>query len=1064
MLVEFHILGPVELLIGERRVDLGSNKERCLLAALVLDVGRPLSLDTLVNRIWDGDPPERAAKNTHTYISRIRRHLRLADTDPAPRITSRAHTYVLEAEPSLVDWHRFKSLTAEASAAVDRGDDARSAALLTQAAALWKGEPLAGLPGLWAARARSALLQKGLAATVSRVTSELRLGRFADLVGELHELVDQHPTDETLTGQLMLACYGSGRYPDALRAYQRIRTLLRDEFGSSPGAELDNLHQNMLDRLPVKELLREATAGRVVSETGHKPETAILPGLAPPRNLPPQTPLVGRTEEMRTMHAAITAAAMDGSVVALEAISGMAGVGKTALALYAGHQLAHRFPDAQLYLDLRAHSGPPEPLSPESALATLLRLLGIPAETIPVSLEERVALWRTMLTKRRALIVLDDALNPDQVRPLLPGASTSLVIVTSRSHLTGLPHARHVLLDVLPPDDAVGLFRAFAGADRTRDVEVVARIVRYCGFLPLAIELVANRLATRPSWTPATLSERLTRSTGRLHEIRDGYQDIARAFELSYQTLTAEQQRAFRRLSLHPGPDFTVHAGAALLGLPIVETERLLDALGSCHLLREPAPERFTYHDLLREYARTLTLSEDDRQTRDRAVHRLIAFYVSETRHADQLAYPRRLRLVAPNPDDASEPRSAPLIDDAATWFAAERVNLLAVEEYARTHGAPDQAAQLADALAGFLNEGCHWADAEVVHRNAVEYLRSTDDQRALCQELLTLSGTYASTGRYPEAAEAGEEALRVARSEGDAMREVEALRGLGVLQWHLGEYHMAVTLSTTALRISEESGDIWDIARCQNNIAIAQLALGEIGIAREHFQRALSGFRAAGDMWGIVRTLNNLGDLHKHSGEAALARETLENSLSLAESGGNRYVQATVRTNLAGILAESGELDQSLEMYAQAAQDFQTLGDRKSLANTLNGLGDANRKAGLSEESAHQHRSALDLARSIGATREEAHALRGLGAAELAAGRLRDATDHIQEAASTARMIDDREEESRALAALADTHAAAGAADDARSALERAIDLMQTLDPGEANRMSRRLREIRQR
>ncbi|WP_234380245.1 AfsR/SARP family transcriptional regulator [Streptomyces sp. CMB-StM0423] len=1062
--MEFQILGPVELLVGERRVELGSDKERCLLAALALDVGRPLSIDTLAGRIWDGDPPVQARKNTHTYISRIRRHLRLADTDPPPQITRRAHTYALEVDPELVDWHRFKVLTAEASAAFDRGDDTRSALLLNRAAALWKGEPLAGLPGMWAARVRSALIEKGLAATVSRVTAELRLGRYADLVGELHELVDQHPADETVAGLLMLACYGSGRYPDALRAYQRIRGLLRGEFGSTPGAELDHLHQNILDRLPIAEILHGATAVRELPRTGHEQEPTGISGPAAPRNLPPQTPLVGRSEEMRALNAAIAVAAQDGSVVALEAISGMAGVGKTALALHAGHQLADHFPDGQLYLDLRAHSGPPDPLSPESALATLLRLLGIPAETIPVGLEERVALWRTMLTKLRALIVLDDASGPHQVRPLLPGVSPSLVIITSRRHLAGLPHARHVLLDVLPPDDAVELFREFAGPERTRDVEIVARIVRYCGYLPLAIELVANRLATRPSWTPTTLSKRLTQGTSRLREIRDGYQEIARAFELSYQTLTAAQQRAFRHLGLHPGPEFTADAGAALLGLPVDETEHVLDSLMSCHLLREPTPGRFTYHDLLREYADALAHSEDDRRTRDQALHRLISFSVANARQADELAHPRRLRLPAPGSDHSAEPWAAPPIDDATAWFAAERTSLLAVEAYARAHGAPDQAAQLADSLSGFLAEGCHWADAEMVHHNAVDHFRATGDQRALCQALLSLSGTHASTSKYPEAAEAGEEALRVARAEGDAMREAEALRGLGILQWHLGENHMALALNIAALRILEKSGTIWDRARCQNNIAIAQLALGEIDSARDHFQLALSGFKAAGDTWGIVRTLNNIGDLHKHSGEAELARETLETSLSLAESGGNAYVRATVRTNLADILAESGEIDQSLTMYAQAVQDFRSLGDRKSLANALNGLGDAHRRAGFSEEAAHHYRSSLDIARSIGSAHEEAHALRGLGMSELAARRLSDAGDHVKEAVGTARRTDDRAEEARALAVLADVRAAEGAADEARTALERAVELMRHLDPREADRMSQRLRELRRR
>ncbi|MGW6459839.1 BTAD domain-containing putative transcriptional regulator, partial [Streptomyces sp. NPDC055078] len=506
--MEIHLLGPVGLwhdaagapAESRGRLELGSDKERVALASLALDAGRPVSLDALVQRLWDGDPPPHARENTHTYISRLRRRLRAAGTGPgAPRIVGRAHTYVLEADPGCVDWFRFRRLVDGPPA----GDDAQVVAVLGRAERLWKGEALAGLPGGWAETVRGSLEEKRLGATVSRLAAGLRLGHFTELVGELSALVDQRPGDETLLGQLMLAYYGGGRFTDALRVHQRARQLLMAEYGSLPGAELNRIHRGVLARVPPDALVSGATAA--VRESGRAIRPPA-PAPLPPRNLPHQPALIGRRSELRTLNAAIGAAAGNGPVVTLEAVSGMAGVGKTAIAVHTAGTLAAEFPDGQIYLDLRAHSPTQEPLSPGAALATLLRLLGAPAEHIPVELEARSAMWRTLLAERRVVVVLDDAAGADQIRPLLPGGSSSLTIITSRRHLSGLPHALSVPLDILPAADAIALFRRFAGDERTQDIRETSRIVRQCGYLPLAIELVANRFRARTSWTLATLA------------------------------------------------------------------------------------------------------------------------------------------------------------------------------------------------------------------------------------------------------------------------------------------------------------------------------------------------------------------------------------------------------------------------------------------------------------------------------------------------------------------------------------------------------------------------------
>ncbi|MCG7529159.1 NB-ARC domain-containing protein, partial [Streptomyces sp. OfavH-34-F] len=716
--MEFQVLGPVGLRLNGHWLKLGSDKERVLLAAFALDAGRPLAIGELMNRLWDGDPPARARENTHSYVSRLRRCLREAGTGPdAPVIDSGAHTYTLRTPRGSVDRQRFQTCV---DAAFAGADDARTVELLTRAEELWQGDALAGLPGLWAERVRRTLMESRLNASTARIAAALRLGRFAEQIGELTALVERHPDDENLIGLLMVSLYGSGRYGQALRVYQRARQSLMAEYGALPGAELNLIHQGVLERRPAHELPHGGPAQRTESPsrgalptpgagetagageasgaadtagaadaagvsgpagpsgTAETPRAAGLaeaarvagaagatrsaeaspaagadastPPVPPRRNLPQQPPLVGRRSELRTLTSAIADRVARGdSVVTVEAVSGMAGVGKTALAVATAQLLADAYPDGQLYIDLRGHSPAEDPLTARAALATLLRLLGAPAFSIPAELEGRTALWRTMLAGRRVVVVLDDATGPGQVRPLLPGGTSCLTIVTSRRHLTGIPQALSVALDVLPETDAVELFRRFAGEARTGDPGQIARIVRMCGLLPLAIELVAHRFRARPSWTLGVLAERLARSPERLAEIHsaDQEQEMARAFALSYRGLTAQQRTAFRLLGLHPGPEFTTPAAAALLDLPYDTTERLLEGLVACHLLREPVPDRYRYHDLLREYARSLSASGDGERERRRALERLTDFYAATAGLADRTAYPRRVRPAA---------------------------------------------------------------------------------------------------------------------------------------------------------------------------------------------------------------------------------------------------------------------------------------------------------------------------------------------------------------------------------------------------------------------------------
>ncbi|MFF7364846.1 tetratricopeptide repeat protein [Streptomyces sp. NPDC008125] len=1075
--MEIQILGPVGLRLNGQLLSLGSDKERLLLAALALEANRPVAMSELVERLWDGDPPVRARENTHTYVSRVRRRLRLAGAGPeAPTIVGKAHTYTLRAGHDCVDRQRFQHFVDAASTC---DSDARAVDLLSRAEKMWQGEALAGLPGFWAATVRRALGESRLSATASRVAAGLRLGRYAEQVGELSALAARHPGDETLIGQLMLAYYGSGRYTDALRVHQRARQSLMVEYGAVPGAELNAIHRGVLARVPARELVHGAgawlTTGPLAPVAGappapppEPPEAAGPPPESPPRrNLPQQPSLVGRRAELRALTSVVTeGSSHDGSIVTVEAVSGMAGVGKTALAVASAHLLADRYPDGQLYIDLHGHSPTQEPLTARAALATLLRLLGAPAFSIPAELEGRSALWRTMLAERRVVIVLDDATGPEQVGPLLPSGSPSLTIIASRRHLTGIPQALSVPLDALPEEDAVSLFRGFAGEERTRDLAETARIVGLCGYLPLAIELVAHRFRARTSWTLTVLAERLARTPGRLTEIHsaDQEQEMTRAFALSYRTLTAQQRTAFRRLGLHPGTEFTAGAASALLGLEQDTTERLLEGLLACHLLREPVPDRYRYHDLLREYAHGLSVSEDSEQERRRAMTRLTDFYTATADRADRLAYPRRIRPASPEPPSPTPPPPLPDSVAARSWLTAERGNLLAVEEHVRSNGAPEAAARLSGVLAGFLQSECHWQDAKKLLRHAVSHWdRTGDDPSALCRALIDLCAADASIGDYPEAAKAGERALELAHSLGDQPAEAEALRVLGTLNWHLGETRKALALLQRSLAIKSRAGDAWDKARSRNNIAVTMLLLGERGQALMHFREALTGFRKSLDEIASAQTLNNIGELQMQSGELTSARRSFEESLSFLESEGSRYDRATVRRNLAEALTESGEPGAALSMFEEALSEFRSLGDRKSQAEALIGIGEAHWRLGNAGESGRELREALKIAQDIGAAHHEVQALHHLGRADYSDGHVDAATDRLRAAAAVAARTHDIDEETAVRMLLAEVRLAAGDVGEANTLLHQAFELAQGRDPVTAGRIGSRLAEIEQ-
>lgn len=1032
---EILILGPVELRRDGRRELYGAAKDAQLLAALALDVSRPVPLDTLVRHLWDDTPPGKPRSSLHSYATRLRRKL------GADRLVHQAHAYTLDLDPDTVDHHRHERLTTQARSLAASGDDAQALALLRQAAALWRGEPLTGMSGLWAERTRRTLDGRRLAATLLRTEIGLRMGHFADLAGELSALTERHPTDEVVVRHFMTAAYGCGRQTDALRAYDSVRRLLRAE-GTQPNEALQRTYRRILDHTPVADLL-----------SGKPPGTTA----PPPNNLPAHGELIGRTEQLRALRTPLP------GVIALQSISGMAGIGKSLLALHTARRLARHYPDGQLHINLHGHSPSRRALTPETALATLLRHFGVPASTIPRELTDLTALWRTMLSTRRAVIILDDASDTEQVAPLLLGTSPSLILITSRRRLSGLPGVRHIFLDILSTKEAVDLFINLVGTERTQDRQEVAELAGLCDHLPLALELAAGRLNSRPTWTVSHLVTRMSREPGRLAELRDGGVEISSAFALSYDTLPADQRKVFRLLGLHPGPDFGAHSTAALTGLPLETAERILESLQDSHLIQEPSPERFSQHDLIAEYALTLTVSQDSQSAREAALDRLSDFYLQAASEADHALNTLRPRL---DPPQRRTPFVSPAWTDARqakTWLIAEHTALTAAVRHARSHGHPDRAALFAHVLAEFLDSEGYWEEAEEAHSYAAHHWHEEGSREAEAQALIDLAAVQSQRSRYPEAEASGQRALDTARAIGDSGAEADALRVLGLLCWNLGRLDESLTLQEAALAGALKSGDSIRIARCKNNLGIAVLHLGDHSAAMQLFRDALVGFSQRKNERGEAQALNNLADGYLRMGEQESARNAFSRSLDIFLRVGSRSEQATAQLNKASVLHIPEELESALTLQREALSIFRKIGDRRTEAVTLNEIGKTLYRADQYVEASAHHETALILAQKIGAAQEQTEAHRGLGMAELRSGRHAAASEQLEAALSWARHTHATAEVAHAHAGLADLAIATGRTEEALPHLEKALAIYQQTNEFESSRVRSQLTRLRQ-
>jgi DNA-binding SARP family transcriptional activator len=679
-LLEFGILGPLRVLTDDDvKLTIRGDRQRILLASLLMRAGQPVSVEMLADYVWDERLPAEARSTLKSYVMRLRRQL---GPQAGRRIRTRAPGYLIDAGDEL-DLRRFERLWREGRQAAASGAWERAAPVFGAALALWRGEPLADVPpGRLQRDECGRLAEARMTVTELWAEAELRAGRGRDLVPELKRLGRLHPYREGLHGLLMTALYVSGSRAEALSTFLAIRRRLAEEVGVDPGPQLSELHARILaDDAALAAAAVGSSLGTVtvaaVSSSGGEPVPAAIP-----RQLPSAVPsFVGRRAEL-DMITRLAARVTAGAAV-ISTIDGMAGAGKTALAISAANRLAGTFPDGQLFVDLHGYTRGSEPRPPGEALNGFLRALGVSPQQIPEDPEERAALFRQRLAGTRTLILLDNAVSEAQVRPLLPGSAECLVMVTSRRRLKGLYDAETLNLGLLPRAEATALLRALAGPDRAAaDDPVLAEIAGLCGRLPLALRIAGTMLRHRPAWTPAYLAGLLRDEEQRISTLSDGERDLDAVFELSYRSLPDAHQRLFRLLGLIPGPDLDACAAAALNGSDPGTATRLLEDLNDHNLLLQHAPGRYQLPDLIRLYARALS-DQDPISDRDTALDRLLDYYHHTARRAALIA--RNLRPAAAGPDPARIP-SLPDPETARAWLRAERCNLLAAFHQATAH------------------------------------------------------------------------------------------------------------------------------------------------------------------------------------------------------------------------------------------------------------------------------------------------------------------------------------------------------------------------------------------
>ena len=1005
---------------------------RTLLAMLLLNANRMVSVPTIVDVLWGEQAPASAKASLYNIVLRLRR---LLGPEGAARLRSATTGYLLEVGDGELDLQVFKSLCCQGRQARAAGQWFTTRETLAQALELWRGDPLSDVerPALEPAE-RQHLHELRLQALQGRIEADLQLGLHVSVIPELRGLTRRHPLTEAFHAQLVLALYRAGRPGDALNAYQEARTVLLEELGADPGPELQQLHQHVLTH----DSALDPPAGHLPSATAvplpdqrseHRAEHRQVPApqAAPTGGARHQLPIgtrsfTGRSQELDHLVGLALAAADEGGctgTVVISAIDGMAGVGKTGLAVHLAHRLRARYPDGQLFIDLHGHTPGLAPLTAEDALEQLLHALGVATELIPKNLDERAAYYRHRLAGSRVLIVLDDAAGTAQVRPLLPGTPGCLVLVTSRRRLTGLDDAHSVALDVLPEPDAAALLHQVAGPGRiAEDDPAIGELLAVCGNLPLALRITAARLRHRPNLSLPELVDRLRDENARLSQFQDEDRSLTAVFDSSYRALPAAEQRLFRRLGLVPGPDFEVRAAAGLADTDQPTAERLLESLLNHNLLTQHACGRYRFHDLVRLYARGLLRPDDPAAQGERqaALERLLDQYQRTARAADG----RLARQSRPGAEPAAAPPAAapwsPSRPQALSWMRTERDNLLAAVAQAAAGRQYPRVLALTAALAAFLHEEGPWEQAAALFRTAITAARAQGDRLSEADVLWDLGKLRHTMGDLSLATGHHQQALKLYRELGNRLGEANALHDLARAQHVTGAFSAGAELQRQALEIYQRLGHRGGAADARYSLCRERMVAGDFTAAADLLEQALDSYQRLGDRLGAANSLWGLGRVRLATGHHQAAADLHEQALAIYQDLGHRRNRAYALMGLGRVRLATGDHRAAAELLGESLAIHQDVGDRLGEVNTLHELGRARFAAGDHAAAAGLLGRALSVYQEVGDRQGEVDVLNSLGAFTLETAGPRAALPLYERALLLARQIDSPVDQARAL------------------------------------------------
>jgi DNA-binding SARP family transcriptional activator len=1025
-------------------------KQRIALATLLLQANQHVSLDQLAERMWEGrEAPDDARGAVQTHIGRLRRTL-LDRGDDQQLIHTREEGYVLKLPPDDLDVAVFLDLVSRATRAGQADDEAGEADLLHQALALWRGPALVDVPSESLYRDHVLVLNEQRVRVLERwFDLGLRSGRHDQMVVELKAATAAHPLRERLWAQLLLALYRSGRQAEALQGYHTVSDLLREELGVEPGDALQKLHHDILTNnsallIPPAMSSGAAAPQRLDVMAAQPPPAAVStspPSATRPRQLPADIAhFTGRRAQLVTLEEQLPAS--DSHAPRPIIIDGTAGVGKTSLAIHWAHLAQDRFPDGQLYLDLRGF-GPGAPVEPAAALEMLLRALDVAAERLPAEPDARSALLRTVLAERRTLILLDNARDEAQVRPLLPGGG-SLVLVTSRNQLRGMiarEGALRITLDVFSPDETHSLLRSLLDEDRLRAApQAETELGHLCARLPLALSIAAANLDANPHLSLTDYVSEL-REGNRLAALEAGSDHAAAvraAFDLSYTALPEPQRKLFRLLGLLPGADFTPDATAAIADCSTAEARQSLDRLAAFHLIRAHGPGRYTFHDLLRLYAAEHARSSETPDVVLEVRRRLYDWYFHSVLAAAQLLHPQHVRLPPPPLTSTVQPETFDSQEHAVAWLEAEHANLVAMIHHLVRHGPGETAWRLTDALRGHFWDGMRLDDWLVCAQAALTVAEAEGHRAGQAVIQLSLANAHMVQDRHEQAIALYTRTLSLAEEVGWLDCQASAVGGLGHTYQRLGYPQQAVEHLDKALTLARRSGRKRGQAVYLNNLAVVYYQLGRLEVALDHLGQALDLSP------GNPAVFTNMGEVCHSLGRLDEAARHLNEGISRNHQRGNRFGEPEGLVGLAAVHRDLGHHAEALELGGKALMMSRDVGDLWR-AYALNILGALHHDVGRYREALTLHQQALDATKQGDNRHPEVVSLIGLANSARSLGQLSDAAAYAERAHAIARDRSFRILEGLALTALAQISIARAAPSEAVIQANQALQLHRT-------------------